>query len=69
MPEEKDKQTEATGSVEDLRALLRDIRRNIENKSSATVSEYIRLLEFLSSMEKKTAAEVRVGWCDSLREG
>jgi hypothetical protein len=34
----------------------------------ATVSEYIRLLELLRETEARTEVEVRVGWCDWLKD-
>jgi hypothetical protein len=56
------------GSADDLRSLLAEIRRNLARNEKATVGEYIRLLELVREIETKSAAEIKVGWCDWLRD-
>lgn len=56
------------GSADDIRRLLTEVRNSLSESKKATVSEYIRLLELLREMEARTEVEVRVGWCDWLKD-
>lgn len=56
------------GSAEDIRRLLTEVRQSLSASKKATVSEYIRLLELLRETEAQTDVEVKVGWCDWLKD-
>jgi hypothetical protein len=56
------------GSADDIRRLLTEVRNSLGESKKATVSEYIRLLELLRETEARTEVEVRVGWCDWLKD-
>lgn len=66
--EEKETNGAEIGSADDIRRLLAEIRQGLSESKKATVSEYIRLLELLRETEAQTGFEVRVGWCDWLKD-